>query len=39
MYANILNGEQKEGRVVVITGSGHIPLFKKKFPKAEFPLS
>lgn len=39
MYANILNKALKDGRVVIITGSGHISFFKKKFPKAEFPLS
>lgn len=38
MRENILKGAKKEGRTVVVTGSGHIPFFVEAFPHARFPL-
>jgi len=39
MKKNILKALPKEGKVLLITGTGHIPFFKKQFPEAKFPLS
>lgn len=39
MYQNISNQIKNSKTSVVITGSGHIPFFKNKFPEALFPLS
>ena len=39
MKKNIIKSMPKIGSVILITGSGHIPYFKKNFPQAEFPYS
>ena len=31
--------KQKNKKIMIITGVGHIPFFQKKFPKANFPLT
>jgi hypothetical protein len=39
MEQNIKKQTPKNGTVLIITGTGHIPFFKEKFPEAKFPLS
>lgn len=41
MYENIirLTANSSSGTTIVITGSGHTPFFRSRFPKAQFPLS
>jgi pheromone shutdown protein TraB len=39
MYENILRLISGNDVVLIITGSGHIPFFKRQFPIAQFPLS
>lgn len=38
MKFNIEKNIPSDGTVLIITGSGHIPFFKKQFPDAKFPL-
>ena len=39
MAHSIESAKKTNGNMVVITGSGHIPFFRKKFPTANFPLT
>jgi len=38
MLANIRKALPAEGRVLVLTGVGHMPFFTRKLPSAQFPL-
>jgi len=39
MKSNIKNIIPEKGAILILTGTGHIPFFKKEFPNAKFPLS
>jgi len=39
MYKNIVRQISDSDIAIVITGAGHIPFFRSKFPTAQFPLS
>lgn len=38
MYDNISKKINADSTTVIVTGAGHIPFFKKKFPHSKFPL-
>ncbi len=38
MVKNIRKAAIPQGKIVIVTGAGHLQHFEKAFPHAEFPL-